>query len=78
MENYEQDIFGMTEEDRLFDFMKRLQPTQNVQDLGAPQAASLLDWKYLARVSRDQAKGKSLKYRKGKDIFSWRFSGSQA
>lgn len=29
---------------------------QNVQDLGAAQAASLLDWKYLARGSRDQAK----------------------
>lgn len=38
---------------------------QNVQDLGAKQAASLLDWKYLARGSRDQAKG--LKSRKGKD-----------
>lgn len=63
------DIFDMTEEDRLLDFMKGLQPTylrQNVQDLGAEQAASLLDGKYLARGSRDQAKGKGLKYRKGK------------
>ena len=37
---------------------------QNVQDLGAKQAASLLDWKYLAKGGRDQAKGKGLKYRK--------------
>jgi hypothetical protein len=35
---------------------------QNVQE----QAASLLDGKYLASGSRDQAKGKGLKYRKGK------------
>jgi len=41
--------------------------TENVQNLGAEQAASLLDWKYLARGSRDQAKGKSLKFQKGKD-----------
>jgi hypothetical protein len=39
----------------------------NVQDLGAAQAASPRHWKYLARVSRDQAKGKSRQYRKGKD-----------
>jgi hypothetical protein len=52
---------------------------QNFQDLWEKQAASQLDWKYLARGSRDQAKGKdpnkkpSLRPRKASSRFTWHF-----